>query len=119
MKAFNINDKRIPFTDYILDGMKTVETRRTPSLHSLIGKRVGIIRTGKGRAMLVGYVTIMSCVRYESEVEFSSNYDRHLVPHGSEYDIASGGVKYGYVLADPERCEPIPVTSKGIVIRNI
>lgn len=119
MKAFNINDKSINYTDLILDGEKTVETRRTNSLKSLIGKRVGIIRTGKGKAMLVGYVTISGMKVYENEKVFREDYDRHFVPRGNTYDITADGVKYGYILENPERCTPVGVTAKGIVIRNI
>ena len=117
-KAININDKQIPFTDLILDGIKTIETRQSNSLKSLIGQRIGIIRTGCGKAMLVGYVTITNVVIYD-ETNFRADYPRHLVKKGSKYDIHTGGIKYGYILSDPERCNPIPITSKGIVIRNI
>lgn len=119
MKAININDKESPFTEYILNGKKTVETRDKPTLRSLVGQRVGIIRTGKGKAILVGYATIDDVIKYETEADFRADYSLHWVTEGSKYDIKKGGVKYGYVLTDPQRCEPTPVTSKGIVIRNI
>ena len=48
--GININDKTQPFTDQILHGQKTIETRNTPTLHPHVGKRVGIVRTGKGPA---------------------------------------------------------------------
>lgn len=119
MKGININDKYTPYTELILCGMKDVETRNRNTLKSLVGQRVGIIRTGKGKAMLVGYVTIDHVIKYETEAEFRADYNRHCVLGGSKYDIKKGGVKYGYVLTDIERCDPTPVTSKGIVIRNI
>ena len=31
MKAININDRDSPFTDYILSGLKTIETREKTS----------------------------------------------------------------------------------------
>ena len=119
MKAFNINDSKYPFTDWILDGKKTVETRKTNSLKSLVGKRVGIIKTGCGKAMLVGFVDIVDVIKYETVDEFRSDYERHLVNPGSWYDIRPGKCKYGYILSNPERCNPTPVDAKGIVIRNI
>lgn len=118
MKAFNINDKYFPFTECILDGLKDIETRQKNTLKSLVGKRVGIIRTGKGKAMLVGHVTIIGVIQYETEAEFRKDENRHLVEPGSRYDITGKG-KYGYILSNPERCEPVAVTTKGIVIRNI
>ena len=50
MVGININDKTQDFTGQILRGEKTVETRRTNSLRPYVGKRVGIVRTGRGRA---------------------------------------------------------------------
>ena len=38
---------------------------------------------------------------------------------GNTYDITADGVKYGYILENPERCTPVEVTARGIVIRNI
>ncbi len=119
MKGININDKYTPFTELILLGLKLIETRNRNTLKSLVGQRVGIIRTGKGKAMLVGYVTIAAVIKYETEADFRADYPLHWVDKGSKYDIKKGGVKYGYVLTNPQRCEPTPVTSKGIVIRNI
>lgn len=118
MKAFNVNDKYFPFTEEMLNRNKTIETRGTNSLKSLVGKRVGIIRTGKGKAMLVGYVTISDVIRYNTEEEFRRDENKHLVAPRSKYDITKKG-KYGYILENPERCEPVAVTAKGIVIRNI
>ena len=52
-KAFNINDKEQEFTRQILDGIKTVETRERHTLDSLIGMTVAIVRTGRGKAVIV------------------------------------------------------------------
>ena len=118
MKAININDEETPFTNLILDGMKTVETREKPTLRSLVGQRVGIIRTGCGKAKLVGYVDIVAEIMYSTYTNFTFDYLRHRVRPYSKYDMR-GCVKWGYILKNPERCEPIEVDAKGIVIRNI
>ena len=119
MKGININDKYTPFTELILLGLKLIETRNRNTLKSLVGQRVGIIRTGNGKAMLVGYVTIAAVIKYETEADFRADYSLHWVDKGDKYDIKKGGVKYGYVLTNPQRCEPTPVTSKGIPFRDI
>ena len=117
MKAININDKTFPFTEKILNGEKSIETRGSNSLRSVVGQRVGLIRTGCGRATLVGYADVTGVVKYDTAAAFRADYGRHLVEPGSRYDIKD--VKYGYVLENVERCDPVPVTSRGIVIRNI
>lgn len=120
MKAINVNDTECNYTDLILSGIKTIETRETRSLKSLVGKRVGLISTHKNRkAFLVGYVDIVSEIKYNTVEEFRKDCIKHHVLAGSKYDIKMGGVKYGYVLANPQECDPVLVTAKGIVIRNI
>ena len=120
MKAININDSETSYTTLILSGLKTVETRKTRSLKSLVGQRVGIISTHKKRkALLVGYVDIVDEIKYNNENEFRQDLTRHFVRPGSKYDIGKNGIKYGYVLSNPEICSPTIVKQKGIVIRNI
>ena len=118
MMGININDKCYPFTDLILAGVKTIETRRTPSLNAYIGQRVGIIKTGKGNAMLVGFVTIGVPIHYKTEEHFRRDRCYHCVPAGSKYDINSVG-KWGYPLINPVKVTPQHVTTKGIVARKI
>ena len=118
MMGININDKYYPFTDLILSGVKTIETRVSPSLHAYIGQRVGIIRTGKDKAMLVGFMTIGEPIQYETEKHFRNDEEKHCVPKGSKYDISGLG-KWGYPIINPVRIEPSHVASKGIVARKI
>lgn len=117
-KGININDKSQPFTELILAGAKTIETRDSRSLNSVVGKRVGIIRTGKGPATLVGYATVGHPVFYKSQMEFDRDWKRHRVGPESPFYIGSNG-KWGYPLTDPERTEPRIVTNRGNVIRSL
>lgn len=122
MMGININDKHQPFTEQILNGMKTIETRNSRSLDPYLGMRVGIVRTGKGKATLVGYATIGEFVsHYPSPAHFDEAYPRHLVDKDSKYHISKSktGYKFGYDLLDVERIEPVEVNSRGIVARRI
>lgn len=117
-KGFNINDKKQAFTELILAGLKTEETRKTHSLDSLIGKKVAIIRTGKGKATIVGTCTIEGFTEYRNEEDWRAAFERHRVECGSPYDFK--GFKVGYILRNVERlADPVPCKSRGIVIRNI
>jgi hypothetical protein len=118
MLGININDKTQDFTGQILRGEKTVETRRTNSLRPYVGRRVGIVRTGLGKAMLVGYATIGEPIRYETQTQFAADRGRHRVAAGSPHHCGPGG-KFGYPLKDVEGTAPRPVTSRGIVARKI
>lgn len=118
MVGININDRYRPFTELMLSGAKTIETRKTPSLNAYVGKRVGIIKTGKGKATLVGFVTIGEPIHYQSEEHFRKDEKKHFVTKGSKFDIDDAG-KWGYPIINPTRIKPTYVNSKGIVARKI
>lgn len=116
MKGVNINCKGQDFVEEILSHLKTIETRNRNTLKSLVGQRVGIIKTGCGKAMLMGHADIAGVIEYDEQT-FREDYHRHLVAPGSEYDIK--GKKYGYILENVQKCEPREVTSRGIIFRDI
>lgn len=118
--GININDKIQDFTGQILRGEKTIETRNTNSLKPYIGQKVGIIRTGKGKALLVGFCTLGEPKLYHNEKDFRKDEDKHLVEKGSKYDIQKDGIKYGYPIYDVvELKEPILIKTKGIKARRL
>ena len=118
MMGININDSTQDFTGQILRGEKTIETRSTRSLDPYIGERVGIVRTGVGKATLVGYATVGEPVSYDSVAKFRRDYDKHLVAPGSAFDMKDR-LKYGYPLMQVESVEPREIESRGIVARRI
>jgi len=118
-RGININDKYQPFTELILSGIKTIETRDSRSLNSLIGQRVGIIRTGVGVATLVGYVTIGEPIFYSNKLMFDMDYKRHRVGPESPFYIGENG-KWGYPLSNPERLSRTrKILNRGNVIRRL
>jgi len=117
-RGVNINDKVQPFTDQILSGQKTIETRRKNSLRPYVGQRVGIVRTGKGQAMLVGFAVIGEPVFYRTKAEFSADFARHQVGDKSKFGFKRGG-KFGYPLTKVKKCKPQPVFSRGIIARKL
>ena len=119
MKGININCKHQDFIGQILSGEKTVETRNTPSLNPYIGQRIGLIRTGKGKATLEGYATITGNIVYNSKQYFDYDYRSHRVGNNSPYYINESSIKVGYILGDVEAINPQLVSSRGIVSRDI
>jgi hypothetical protein len=117
MKGININDSTQPFTELILSGEKTIETRNTNSLRPYVGKKVGIIRTGKGQAMLVGYMVLGEPIKYLTRTTFYADIRKHLV--GEDSPFAFEKRKYGYPITNVKRIKPVPVNSRGIVARTI
>ena len=122
LMGVNINDSGQPFTDQILRLEKTIETRSTRSLDSYIGKSVGIIRTGVGPAVLVGYATLGVPLLYSSAKQFNSDNGRHLVRPGSPYHLtpSHAGVKWGYPITNVIGLKrPVRIHTRGIVSRRI
>lgn len=121
-RGVNINDKIQDFTGQIMRGEKTVETRDTHSLRKHVGSRLGIIRTGKGKAHVVGYATIGEPKVYTNAEDFDADHHLHQVGPDSPFHINNSkyGVKYGYPLHDVEiEPNPYPVDSFGYVTRDI
>lgn len=117
MMGININDKEFPFTEAILSGKKVIETRYGRSLDPYIGQKVGLVRTGKGKATLVGYAVIGKPKVYKTRKQFDSDWNKHLVASDSKFSWK--GIKYGYPLMDIESTRPRVVTTRGIVARKI
>jgi hypothetical protein len=120
MMGINVRcDSGMDYAGLIVDGAKTLETRRTNSLRPWIGQRVGIVRTGRGPAHLVGYAVIGEPIVMD-HAAFRQAEDRHLVPSGSAFDAQAGETKYCYPLHNAERLNtPEPVTSRGIIARKL
>lgn len=109
------NEAEFPYADQIVDGSKTIETRDTDSLKPVVGQRVKIIRTGQGKAEVIGEATIGRPKVYNSIEEFQADSSQHLV--GETSDFSFKGQKYGYPIIDPVKYKfPYPApTNKGRV----
>lgn len=118
MTGFNINDKDAPFTEMILSGQKTIETRRSNSLDPAVGRRMAIVRTGVGPAQVVGTVIVGEPVWYGSRKQWDADRDLHQVPKGSSHDWQPPG-KWGYPMIDPMPVSPRSPKGRGIVFRKV
>lgn len=98
----------IRYAELIVNGYKTIETRSRNMLKALVGKRVAIVRTRRGKLpMVVGYADITgSCFCPPSMYE--QYRDQTLVPVGSKYDVSGKG-KWFYYLENAEKCDPFPL----------
>ena len=113
MPAFNVkNEAGSPFADMIAEGVKTIETRPRPTLNSIAGSRVKLIRTtGEGSGEVIGEVTVGEPKFYATKEEFDADFDKHLVKDDSEFAFGGQG-KYGYPMLEPVKYqEPYSVDS--------
>ena len=119
MIGINVRNTDVPFADLIVDGLKTIETRESKSLHPYVGKRVAIVRTGQGKACAIGEVTITGYIWTNNKVVFNRFLSKHFVPKGSAFYIKEGKGKYLYCLKDAVRYETPIAVGKGIVARQL
>jgi len=99
------SDGCVPYADAIVGGYKRIETRNRDMLRDLVGKKVAVIRTRRGKnPTIVGYVTIDSKA-FANVKEFELVRQYTLIPPGSKYDVHGKG-KWLYSLRDAEQCEP-------------
>lgn len=114
MKGMFVNsDGCIPYADAIVWGMKPVETRNRDMLRPLVGERVAVVRTKRGKnPTIVGYVNVDSgwCINGKW---LDENRNKTLIPPGSKYD-SGGRPKWCYFLSDPQSCEPFALPEDAV-----
>lgn len=112
------SDGNIDYADLIVDGKKKLETRNSDSLRPYVGKRVSIVKTGKGRAYAIGVATIGEPIEADEE-QFRKLEKEHLVPAGSKFDINPGTTKFLYPMINPKRYDRPREVGHGIVSRKV
>ena len=120
MNAIYIHDtKAEPFTEWILDGKKTIETRTRNVLHNMLGDRVLIIRTRSGHdAVIVGSVFINDYGFYTKE-QLDEMRDKTCIAPESRFNECKVG-KWCYFLKNPHRhLEPVPLKELMVYKRTV
>ena len=117
MIGINVKNTDVAFADLIVDGIKTIETRDSKSLHPYLGKTVAIVRTGQGKAYAIGQVKIVGFTVATVQCTFDDAYKQHLVKKDSIFYIKDA--KYMYHLTNAVRYETPKPVGLGIVSRKV
>lgn len=114
MNGIFVNENgSVRYASAIVNGIKPIETRTRNMLKDLVGKRVAVIRTRRGKCpMVVGYVTITDA-GMASRAWLDDHRDLTLIPEGSSYDC-KGSFKWCYFLDHAETCEPFALPASAI-----
>lgn len=114
MKAMFVNDPgHTPYAFCIALGYKPVETRHRNMLAQLVGDRVAVVRTHRGKKpLVVGYVDVVRAAFMDS-AWLDGNRDLTLIPPGSVYD-SDGRGKWCYFLENAETCTPYPLPENAV-----
>jgi len=118
MMGINVNSKTIPYADLIIDGHKAYESRNSDTLRPYVGRRIAIVRTGTGKALAIGMVTIGEPLIVNVE-QFRKMESLHLVKKGDIFDIQPGGTKHLYPMLNPTRFEEARSVAHGIIARRV
>lgn len=103
----------VPYADALVDKLKKAETRSKNMLSALVGERVYVVRTVRGKhPMVIGQVDVVRAWFCPS-ADFQKYNSVHLVPPGSAYDATDRG-KWMYFVENAERCEPFPLPASAI-----
>lgn len=112
-----------PWAGRILDGTKTIETRRYPLPEALLGRAVWILESLEGDTgvsglpdsvplqrtaggpVVVGKVVFGSCDLYDSPEAFAQDEEHHLVGKDSPYNWSEDAPLYGWTVQHAERME--------------
>ncbi len=90
-----------PYSEWILEGKKTIETRSYPIPPKYLGKEMVLIETpgkkGHFKARMRGVIVFTQCFMYENETSFYLDQARHLVIKKSDYSWNSK-CKWGWVF---------------------
>jgi hypothetical protein len=106
---------QIPWSQYLLDGRKTVETRSYKLPSELLNRRIAILQTPSGIAgisglsdtvdlvkssdcCIIGWVIFSSIKMYSSHAEFFADQNLHMVNENSSYGFKQGKEIYGWIV---------------------
>ena len=110
MRGLNV---RGDFASLIVSGDKPVETRRYKPPEDWLGDRIGIIKTGSGKAMVIGSAILRGWFLYRDIDQWCQERSVHHVPADSVFDWDGTGDRYGWRFEDPVMFdEPYPAPKK-------
>lgn len=115
-----------PWSQMILRGQKTVETRSYPLPDKHKGKMLAIIETpGKdktlGKAKIIGLVVFSESFQYPSKEKWLNDIDRHRVqPSDPDYRFTNTKPRHGWVVHKviPLKKSIQPPQKRGIVFAS-
>ena len=115
-----------PWSQLLVSGEKTVETRGYPLPAKYAGKPLAIIETPgptkpRFKARIIGVITFSHSIQYKTYAEWDADRGRHRVPaNDPAFRFRAGKKKYGWVVKEVTRLKtPVVAPSKrGIVFAS-
>jgi len=104
-----------PWSQAIIDGRKTVETRNYPLPKKYLGVPLALIETagrdgaksGVSIARIIGLIKFSKCFQYQSKSHWMGDKRRHLVSEADpDFHWRKGQAKWGWEVTSIEKFEP-------------
>ena len=119
MKIPGINIQ-YPWSQLLLSGEKTIETRFYPIPAKYLSVPLAIIETpGETKnfvARVVGTITFAECTEYRNEKQFREDQSKHLISPGSPFDWSSKKKKWKWSVKSVRKIRPtLAPKRKGII----
>ena len=116
-----------PWSEELILGRKTIETRSYPLSEEYMDMEIAVIETpgkkgkkeaGITKARIIGIIKFSGCKQYKSLSEWKKDKSKHLVSLSDpDYAFHSDKPRWGWIVSSITRFpEPLPApTKKGIV----
>jgi hypothetical protein len=118
MTCLNI---QIPWSLFLIDGLKSVETRSYPLPKKYEGVELALIETpgksGSFKSRIIGTITFSHCFKYPDINAWKDDYNRHLVEEANSLFCWNDKDKYGWVVSNIRKFdEPVSAPKKKGII---
>ena len=121
MNGINI---QTPWSELLINGLKTVETRTYHLPHKYIGEELALIETpgryGRFKARIIGTITFSHSFKYPDLKAWQDDHNRHFVETNDPVYSWNDKPKYGWVVCSVEKFdEPLDIVGKrGIIFTS-
>jgi hypothetical protein len=122
MNGINI---QTPWSELLINGLKTVETRTYHLPHKYIGEELALIETpgryGRFKARIIGTITFSHSFKYPDLKAWQDDHNRHCVAIDDPiYNWKDDKPKYGWVVCSVNKFdEPLDIVGKrGIIFTS-
>lgn len=118
MTGLNI---QIPWSSFLINGNKTVETRSYPLPKKYENVELALIETpgkyGRFKSRIVGTITFSHSFQYQNKGHWAFDYERHCVHITNEYAWKDDKPKYGWVVSHINKFDQSKtiLSNKGII----
>jgi hypothetical protein len=114
-----------PWSELLINGVKSVETRTYPLPEKYVGEELALIETpgryGRFKARIIGTITFRHSFKYPHQKAWQDDYNRHCVAVDDPiYNWKDDKPKYGWVVSKVTKFDkPLDIRKrKGIIFTS-